>query len=123
MERRVYSLVPERPSGLTSGLEAMVVHQPEFAHRLALNLRPIPTGAGVGGARQRAASRQCSALQARDVQDTDDIEERLVEPFSLLRSLLLLPSVALALVSFLRMMRSSSLLAISDCCFGNRRGR
>ena len=76
----------------------MVDHQPELAHRLALTLRRVPTGVGVEGARQRAASRQCSALQARDVQDADDIEERLVEPFSLLPSLLLLPSVALALV-------------------------
>ena len=73
----------------------MVDHQPELA---SPSLRRVPTGVGVGGARQRAASRQCPALQARGVQDADDIEERLVEPFSLFPSLRLLPSVALALV-------------------------
>ena len=49
MNRPVYSLVPERPSGSVSGPEPMVDHQPELAHRLALTLRPLPIGAGVGG--------------------------------------------------------------------------
>ena len=71
----------------------------ELAHHLALNLRPIPTGAGVGGARQRAVSQRRSALQARGMPNTDDIKKRLVEPFSHLHSLHLLHSVALALVS------------------------
>ena len=62
----------------------MIDHQHELAHRLALTLRRVPTGTGVGGACQRAANRQFSALQACDVQDADDIEERLVSPFSLL---------------------------------------
>jgi hypothetical protein len=58
-----------------------------------------------------------AALQALTVQEADDGEERVIEPLSLLPSVLLLLIVALAFVSFPSMMRGSSLLAIWGRCF------
>lgn len=117
----------------------MLDRQAELAHRLAPTMRPLMHQRGIVeplcapfqlglGLEECAGAQPASdaTLQARSVQDADDGEERLVEPFSLLPSLLLLllfqlevPLLfaALALVSFSRLVRSSSLLAIWSQCF------
>ena len=85
----------------------MLDRQPELAHRRGI-IEPFCAQFRLEpGSGEYAGD---VALQVRDMLDADGGEEHLVEPFSFLPSLLLF--AALALMSFSRMVRGSSLFAI-----------
>ena len=113
-----------------SGLDGILDHQLELAHRFTPTTRsrahhrriakPFCALFRLGPGLDECTGAQPAgdaALQLGGGKDADDgEEEHLVEPFSLLLLLLLLLLfVALGFVSFPRMMRGSSLLAM---CFG-----